>query len=95
MNPRQVIATLYVVLFLGCGAGASVLLWDAWGEYKQLKIVEAQTRVKLDAEKARLDAQQKVLERLQSDPVYVEKVLRERWGYARPGDVLYRYPQPQ
>ncbi len=95
MNQRQAIVTLYVVLFLGIGVGASVLLADTYAEYKQQKLAEASSRQRLEAEKARLDAQQKVLERLQTDPVYVDKVLRERWGYARPGDVILRFPQPQ
>jgi cell division protein FtsB len=92
VNPRQFIITLYVVLFAGLGVGAGVLLLDAWAEYKQLKLIEASSKQRLAAEEARLKAQQKVLEQLQTDPTYVEKVLRERWGYARPGDVITRFP---
>lgn len=92
MKPSQFIVTLYVVLFAGLGVGAGTFMFDAWGEYKQLQVVEAASKQRLAAEEARLAAQQKVLERLQTDPVYVEKVLRERWGYARPGDVIYRFP---
>lgn len=92
MKPSQFIVTLYVVLFVGLGVGAGTFMVDAWGEYKQLQVVEAASKQRLATEEARLAAQQKVLERLQTDPVYVEKVLRERWGYARPGDVIFRFP---
>jgi cell division protein DivIC len=93
VNHRQVITSLYLVLFLGLGAGAGAFFYDAWGEYKQLKTVEAASRQRLAAEEARLAAQKKVLERLQSDPEFVEKMLRARWGYAKPGEVLTRFPE--
>ncbi|MCX6951475.1 MAG: septum formation initiator family protein [Verrucomicrobia bacterium] len=93
MNSRQLIAGLYVILFLGFGVGAGVLFFDARAEYNQLKLAEAASRQKLAAEEARLVAQQKILDRLRTDPAYVEKVLRARWGYARPGEVIYRFPE--
>ena len=71
MNSRQLIVSLYVILFVGFGVGAGVLF----------------------VEQARLQAQQKILERLRNDPVYVEKVLRDRWHYAKPGEVIYRFPE--
>lgn len=93
MNPRQLIASLYVVLFVGFGVAAAVLFFEARAEYHQLKVVEAASRQRLAAEEARLAAQQKILERLRTDPDYVEKVLRARWGYARPGEVITRFPE--
>ncbi len=93
MNSRRVIVCLYVVLFAACGVGAAVLFLDARAEYRQLKQVEHATRQRLTAEETRLQAQQKILERLRTDPDYVEKVLKSRWGYARPGDVIYRFPE--
>jgi cell division protein DivIC len=90
---RQFIAGLYVILFLGFGAGAGVLFFDARAELNQLKSIEAATRQRLAAEEARLQAQQKILERLRSDPDFVEKVLKERWHFAKPGDVIFRFPE--
>ena len=93
MNSRQLIVSLYVILFGGFGAGAGVLFFEARAEYKQLKLVEAANRQRLAVEQARLQAQQKILERLRNDPIYVEKVLRDRWHYAKPGEVIYRFPE--
>ena len=58
VNPRQIIASLYIVLFVGIGVGATVLFADAWGEYKQLKAVETASRQRLAIEVARLKAQE-------------------------------------
>ena len=93
MNPRHLIASLYVILFLGFGVGAGVLFFEARAEYHQLKLIEAASRQRLAAEEARLQAQQKILERLRTDPDFVEKTLRTRWGYAKPGEVIFRFPE--
>lgn len=93
MNSRQLIVTLYVILFVGFGAGAGMLFFEARAEYKQLKLVEAASRQRLAAEEVRLAAQQKILERLRNDPAFVEKVLRDRWHFAKPGEVIFRYPE--
>jgi cell division protein FtsB len=93
VNSRQLIASLYVILFVGFCVGAGVLFFDARAEYNQLKLVEASNRQRLATEEARLQAQQKILERLRSDPVFVEKVLRDRWHFARPGEVIFRFPE--
>ena len=93
MNPRQIIASLYIVLFVGLGVGAPVLFADAWGEYKQLKAVEAASRQRLAVEEARLKAQQVILERLRTDPEFVDKTLRARWGFVKSGEVIYRFPE--
>ncbi|MSU68515.1 MAG: septum formation initiator family protein [Opitutaceae bacterium] len=93
VNPRQIIASLYIVLFVGIGVGATVLFADAWGEYKQLKAVETASRQRLAIEVARLKAQEIILERLRTDPEFVEKTLRARWGFVKSGEVIYRFPE--
>ena len=91
MNPPRVIAILYFVLFAGFGVGAGALIYDASLEYNQLKAAEAVGRKRLAEAQAQLAKQKKTLERLRNDPVYVEKILRQR-TYAQPGDVIFRFP---
>ena len=91
MNSRRVIATLYFVLFAGFAAGAGALIFDASQEYRQLKAAEAAGRKRLAEAQAQLEKQKQVLERLRHDPVYVEKILRQR-TYVQPGDVIFRFP---
>ncbi len=90
VNSRRLLVLLYVLLFAGLGTGAGVLFSDAWAKYRELKLVEADHRRKLAEAEARLAEQEQILKRLQTDPAFLEKVLR-RNGYARPGEYIFRF----
>jgi cell division protein FtsB len=93
VNSRRLITLLYVVLLAGFGAGAGVLLLESRAEYDKLKQDQAASIAKLAAARSRLQEQQRMLERLDTDPVFVEKVIRKELGYARPGvgEVIFRF----
>ena len=78
------------MLFAGLGTGAGVLFSGEWAKYRELKLVEADHRRKLAEAEARLAEQEQILKRLQTDPAFLEKVLR-RNGYARPGEYIFRF----
>jgi len=92
VNSRHFILTLYVLLFAGLGTGGGILFEDAREEYQQLKLTEAKNRQLLAEAEARLAAQEEILRRLQTDPVYLEKVLR-RNGYTKPEEYIFVYPE--
>jgi cell division protein FtsB len=52
----------------------------------------------LEADIARLNAQARVLteqvERVRSDPLYIEKLAREDLGYVRAGETVLKFPKP-
>ncbi|MSU48502.1 MAG: septum formation initiator family protein [Opitutus sp.] len=82
----------YCVVLLTCGgiwAGGLFVEWRA--EYVALKQTQAAGEARVAAAKARLAEQERILDRLHHDPAYVEKVLRQRLGYARPGEVIFRF----
>lgn len=93
MNSRRLIVLLYVVLLTGFGVGAGALLLEARAEYDKLKQDQAASAAKLAAARTRLQEQQRILERLRTDPGFVEKVIRTQLGYARPGagEVVFRF----
>jgi cell division protein FtsB len=91
VNSRPLIALLYVVLLTGFGVGTGALLLEARAEYDKLKQDQAASAAKLAVARTRLQEQQRILERLRSDPVFVEKVIRKELGYARPGEVIFRF----
>ena len=93
MDTRRLIVLLYFVALTGFGIWAGGMIAEAHKEYVQLKQVQAGSEAKLAAAKTRLAEQQRVLERLKSDPIFVEKVIRERLGYARPGELIFRFDQ--
>jgi cell division protein FtsB len=91
VNLRRIIVSLYLLLFLVVGAASGVYFLDAREEYNRLKQQEASSRRRLAEVEAKLKEQEKILERLRSDPVYVEKVIRRRLGYAKPEEFIFRF----
>ena len=91
MSLRRIIVTVYLLLFLAVGAASGLYFWEAREEYNRLRQQEATSRRRLAEAEAKLREQEKILERLRSDPVYVEKVIRRRLGYARPEEFIFRF----
>ena len=91
MISRRLIPLLYVVLLTAFGVGAGALLLESRAEYHKLKQDQAASAAKLAAARTRLQEQQRILERLHTDPIFVEKVVRKELGYARPGEVIFRF----
>jgi cell division protein FtsB len=41
----------------------------------------------------KLNEQEKILQRLRTDPDYVEMVIRRRLGYAKPDEYIFRFAE--
>ena len=92
MTARRLIAWIYAVLFLGVGMISGVFLFRTYQEYTELQRLEAKSRERVAQARQRLEEQKRVLDRLQHDPYYVEKVIRLQLLYAKPADFIYRFP---
>jgi cell division protein DivIC len=90
---RRVILSLYLLLFAGLGITGVVLFSDASTEYSRLEDLEAANRRKLAEAQERLTSQERVLQRLRTDPAYVDKVIRKRLGYAKPDEFIFRFEE--
>jgi cell division protein DivIC len=92
VNLRRLIVGLYLLLFVGIGLATAAFFWQTRAEYNRLNRLEADGQRRLaDAEK-RLKDQERILERLQNDPVYVEKIIRQRLRYAKPDEFIFSFP---
>ena len=83
--------SLYLLLIAGLGVTGAVLFKDANDEFSQLKQVESTNRRRLAEARQRLSDQERVLQRLRSDPAYVDRVIRMKLGYAKPDEYIYRF----
>lgn len=92
VNTRRLIIIAYAVLLLGFGVASGAVLLDARAEYRRLRQIEASNRQKLAEAEARLREQEIILQRLKSDPEYVERAIRQRLKYAKPGEMIFRFP---
>lgn len=88
---HRIFLVFCAVAAVGVLAGLVVVLNQTRAEYGRLLEVEAQTRRRLAEVETRLAEQELVLERLRSDPAYVEMVIRRRLGYAKPEEFVFRF----
>ena len=91
MNLRSLILSLYVALFAGLGVMGCVVLHETWEEYRRLARIEDENQRRLAEAEARLKNEQLILERLRTDPVYVDKVIRQKLGYVKPDEFIFRF----
>jgi cell division protein DivIC len=91
VNVRRLIVGFYFVLFLGVGLTSGVFFLQARAEYDQLKQQEAASRRRLEDATVKLREQEKIIERLRNDPVFVEQVIRRQLNYAKPDEFIFRF----
>ena len=90
---HRFVLALCAVASIGVIVGLAVVLSQTKVEYVRLREVEAQTRRRLAEVENRLAEQETVLERLRTDPAYVEMVIRRRLGYAKPDEFVFRFDE--
>ena len=93
MKIRKLIVSLYLLLFAGLGVTGGFLFLDASAEYSRLESVQAENRRRLAEAQAQLANQERVLERLRTDPAFVEKVIRRKLGYAKPDEFIFHFAE--
>jgi cell division protein FtsB len=91
VTARRLIVWIYAVLFLGVGMIAGVFSFRTYQEYTQLQRLETESRQRVAQARQRLEEQKRVLDRLQHDPDYVEKVIRQQLRYAKPSELIFRF----
>jgi len=88
---RKILLSLYVLLIAGIGVTGGYLFLDARAEYNRIEQVEDQNKRRLAEAQQRLADQQRVLERLRTDPAFVDRVIRKKLGYAKPDEFIFRF----
>lgn len=82
----KLLLVLVIVLISFIFISGNVGLWNLWRAQKEIKDLSDRIEL-LEKRNALLSVE---IERLKSDPYTVEKILREKYGYVRDGDKVYR-----
>jgi cell division protein FtsB len=82
----KLLVALLIVLISFIFISGNVGLWNLWRAQKEIK--ELSDRIEMLEKRNTLLSVE--IERLKSDPYTVEKILREKYGYVRDGDKVYR-----
>jgi cell division protein DivIC len=91
VNSRRLLAGLYLLLFLGLSLGAGTLYLKLRQGYDRQRRAQEALRQDVADLRAKIAAQEKYLERLRTDPVLVERLLRERLKYSRPNEWVFDF----
>ena len=91
MKLHRAITFAYVFVLTGLGLAAGALILETREELGRLKRAEAELRKKVAEAEERLKAQNRILERLRTDPYFVEKIIKTQSNYGRPGDVIFKF----
>jgi cell division protein DivIC len=91
VNLRRLIVGLYFAVFVGLGLASAAFFWRTRAEYNRFRQVEAENQRLLAETEAKLAEQERILDRLRHDPAYVEKIIRQQLGYARPDQFIFRF----
>jgi cell division protein DivIC len=89
---RKIFFAAYAVLLAALLAVAGLYFVNTREEYNRLKLAQAENRRQLALLEKHLSEQQQILQRLRSDPAYVELVIRRNLGYAKPEDKIFTFP---
>lgn len=91
MTLRRSVIAFYALLFVALTVFAGLFFLRTYGEFQALQTQNVENQQQLAELEQRLADQQSTLERLRGDPAFVERVIRERLGYARPDEVVFRF----
>ncbi len=87
------------IALLAWGVAAALLGAIVFGErgllrLHQLQAEQARMEAAIETKKAANRALRRELEALRNDPAYQERLAREELGLVRPGEIVYRFPDP-
>lgn len=91
VNLRRFIVGLYFLVFVGLSLTSAAFFWQTRAEYNRFRRIEADNQRRLAEAEAKLREQERILERLRTDPKYVEDIIRQQLGYAKPGEGIFRF----
>lgn len=69
----------------------SSLMLQTYREYKNFRAREVRIEAKLTQARKEFEQKEAYLARLLEDPEFLERVVRERLGYSRPDELLFRF----
>ena len=76
---------LFVVIFMGTA------LLRTYREYRTYRVREVELTAQLEAKQAELRQRQEYLRMVLDDPEFIDRVIREKLGFARPSEKVFRF----
>ena len=93
VNFGKIIQVFFVVVFTAITLWATAFFVQMHRELKTLRAQEAANQRRLAEAEARLAQQEKYLDRLRHDPALVEMLIRQKLGYAKGEEFVFRFEE--
>ena len=91
MNFSKLILGIYGALFVVVTVWAGGFFVQIHRDYTALKAQETANQRKLAEAEALLQSKEKYLDQLRHDPVLIERIIRQKLGYAKEQEFIFRF----
>jgi len=95
VNLSKLIQGIFAVLFIAIALWAVTYFVDMHRELKALQAQEAANQKRLAEAETKLKEQERYLDRLKNDPALVEQLIRQKLGYAKGTEFVFRFEEPK
>jgi cell division protein DivIC len=89
LNSRRLLFSAFVLLFSVLAVVVTLFFIQTRQEYVRLQAINLENKRHLTEAAAHLQEQETILRRLQTDPSYVEIIIRSRLGYGKPNELNF------
>jgi cell division protein DivIC len=93
VNFSKAIQVVFAVVFAAVALWATAFFVQMHRELKALHAQEEASQRRLAEAEARLQQQEKYLDRLKHDPALVEVLIRQKLGYAKGDEFVFRFEE--
>ncbi len=91
VNYSKLVLGFYAALFVGVALWGITFFVQMQRDLTTSRLQESANQRRLDAAMARLQEQERYLDRLQHDPALVERIIRQKLGYAKSQEFVFRF----
>ena len=91
VNYSKLVLGFYALLFVGVALWGITFFVQMQRDLTTSRLQEIANQRRLEAAQARLKEQERYLERLQHDPALVERLIRQKLGYAKGQEFVFRF----
>jgi cell division protein DivIC len=91
MRTARLLNLLFLVCLLVVGSFAGTFAYQRYEKLVAARSTEAETARQLEQLEEKTRAKRTELARLQHDPEYVEKVIRQKLNYAKENEVVFKF----
>ena len=83
------VAAVFLLIFLATAG------YRSWRDLASARAHADELRTEIDATQGRIDQLQELIEKVENDPLTLERLAREDLGLVRPGDIVIVLPEDE